>query len=410
MAAATTRPDPVDMPKTRSRVAPLARIALLLTTALVLFASHAASSLAASRAAKAHKVTHATRKSTSAKKAHALGSLPPQGIFDGCSLNDSLSTCEQNLLQMHQAGLQVVVMSAQWDTMDQISAYAAYAQSIGMSIMWELNDPGYWGGAWIGSSAAADWSSFSSACGCTDTTQVLNYMIQFLAGLPATYGYYAADDWTLTPDQKGGLRQYVSEIKAVDPNHMVMVGSSQGQGSTYYSSGATMGNEIYPETTRSLMPYDNNLAMWQSVQQSVTQDQRAAAGTGSGSAFILQSFTFGDNLDDGEAVGVCTAAMTQARCGSLLQYPSASVQLELRNLVLENAHPKLILWYTYAEASQGSRWADLSSVLNAPYPASASAARAKHTRKAHSRKASHSHRHHRKHGARRRSVGHTLAA
>jgi hypothetical protein len=177
-----------------------------------------------------------------------------------------------------------------------------------------------------------------------------------------------------------------------------MVGSAQGQGTTYYSTGATIGNEIYPQTTSSLMPYANNLATWQSVQQSVGQDQRAATQAGSSSAFILQAFSFGDNLSDGEAVGACTAAMSESQCASLLQFPSANVELELRNQALENAHPKLILWYTYSQASQGSHWADLSSVVKAQYPASATVARAKGTRTVS-----------RKHGARRRSVGHTLA-
>jgi hypothetical protein len=387
------------MPKNRCRLARLTRTALLLTTIAVAFATQAASSFAASHAAKPRKVTHSSHKSVATKKARTVGALPAQGIFDSCSISSNLTTCEQDLQQMHQAGMQVAVMSIQGDSTAVLTSYASYAQSIGMSVMWEINDPGFWGGAWIGSSAAADWGSFSSACSCTDTAQVLSSMIQFLGSLPATYGYYAADDWTLTPSQKGGLKQYVSEIKAVDPGHMVMIGSAQGDGTTYYSTGATIGNEIYPETTRSLMPYSSNLGMWQSVQQSVGQDQRAATQAGTSSAFILQAFTFGDNIWDGEAVGACTAAMTQTQCASLLQYPSASVQLELRNLVLQNAAPKLLLWYTYGEASQGNRWADLTSVVRAQYPVSATTARAKHAHKAS-----------RKHGARRRSVGHTLAA
>lgn len=374
------------MPKLRRRSAGSSRVAALLTAVAVTLATCAGSALAAKPTV----------------KAHTVGSLPAQGIFDSCSLHDSLVTCEQDLAQMHQEGLQVAVMSAAWDTPDEISAYATYAQSIGMSVMWELNDPGFWGGAWIGASAAGDWPSFSSACGCTGTAQVLDSLIQYLASLPATYGYYAADDWTLTPSQKGGLEQYVSEIKAVDPNHMVMVGSSQGQGSTYYSSGATMGNEIYPETTASLMPYGSNLAEWQSVQQSVAQDQRLATRSGTQSAFILQAFTFGDNLDDGEAVGVCTASMTPAHCANLLQYPSEAVQLELRNQVLLNSHPKLILWYTFSQASQGANWDALRNVIGAPYPTSATAARAQHTRRADTKHPlRHRHRHHRHHRHRR---------
>lgn len=391
------RPDRVVMPKNRCRRARVTRIALLLTSIAIIFAAQATTSLAASRAAKPRKSTHASQKSVATKRAHADGSLPTQGIFDDCDLSNGVTTCEQDLAQMHQAGLQVVVMSAAWDTTQEISQYASYAQSLGMSVMWELNDPGYWGGSWLGSSAAADWSSFSSACNCTSSAQVLNYTIQFLSQLPATYGYYAADDSSIESNQTGALRQYVNEIKSVDPNHMVMVGSSQGQGTSFYSTGATIGNEIYPETTKSLMPYGSNLAMWQSVQDSISHDQHAATQAGTASAFILQAFSFGDNLSDGEAVGACTASMSQAQCANRLQFPAASVQLELRNLALENAHPKLVLWYTYSQASQGSHWADLSSVVKAQYPASATAARAKGTRKAS-----------RKHGARRRSVGHTL--
>lgn len=370
-------PDPVGMPKNRCRRAPLTRLATLLLSFVIALSFQTASSFAASGASRPRKVKHSAQKSKATEKARTSSTVPAQGMFDGCDLSNGVSACEQDLLQMHQAGLQVVVMSAQWDTMAELSAYASYAQSIGMSVMWELDDPGFWGGAWIGSSAAADWNSFSTACGCTATNQVLDYMIQWLSALPATYGYYAADDSTLEPGQAAGLKAYVSQIKSVDPAHMVMVGSSQGQGTTYYASGATIGNEIYPETTQTLMPYNRNLAVWQSVQQSITQDQRAANAEGTGSAFILQAFSFGDNLSDGEAVGACTTSMSQAQCASRLQFPSASVQLELRNQALQNANPKLILWYTYNQASEGSHWTDLTSVVNAPYPASASAARAK---------------------------------
>ena len=179
-----------------------------------------------------------------------------------------------------------------------------------------------------------------------------------------------------------GLRQYVNEIKSVDPDHMVMVGSNQSQGTTYYGTGASIGNEIYPETTSSLLPLGRNLASWDSVQQSVSEDQRAATRAGTPSAFILQAFSFGDSLGDGEAVGACTPKMTQAQCASVLRYPEAGVQLELRNQVLEHAHPKLILWFTFNQANQGDRWAALTHVVNATLPAVATAARAKHARKA----------------------------
>ena len=386
-------PDPNGMPKNRSRAGRLVRIVFLigaLTAISVVLAASA--SAAASHQPSARQLAHAKKRSTAKKQAHAASATPAQGIFDTCSLSQTLTTCEQDLLQMHRAGMQVVVISVLGVSLQQIQNYAGYAQSVGMSVMWAINDPGYWGGAWIGSGAAGDWNQFSSACGCSGNGQVLHYMIKWLAALPATYGYYAADDSLLTSGQVGGLRQYVNAIKSVDPNHMVMVGSNQSQGTTYYQTGATIGNEIYPETTNSLVPASRNLATWDSVQQSVGQDQRAATRAGTPSAFILQAFSFGDSLADGEAVGACTPRMTQSQCAGLLRYPDAGVQLELRNQVLQHANPKLILWFTFSQATEGDHWAALSRVVNASYPAVASAARAKRSaRKAARKRRSHPH-------------------
>ena len=341
------------MPKNRSRVGRLASIALLLGALIAIFSIQNGSALAASSRNAAHSVSHALKQSTGRKEPHAATGTPAQGMFDTCALSQSLITCEQHLTQMHQAGMQVAVISILGDSLPEIQSYANYAQSSGMSVMWAINDPGYWGGAWIGSGAATDWTQFSSACGCSGNTQVLDYMIRWLQALPATYGYYAADDSLLTPGQVAGLKQYVNEIKSVDPSDMVMVGSNQDQGTTYFSTGATVGNEIYPETTNSLLPYGHNLATWASVQQSVTDDQRAATHAGTPSAFILQAFSFGDSLGDGEAAGACTAKMTQPQCASLLRYPEGGVQLELRNQVLEHSHPKLILWFTFRPGQPG---------------------------------------------------------
>lgn len=378
------------MTRNGGRVRRLACVALLIGALTAIFSAGFA-------------VAASPRVSRANKEAHAAVATPAQGMFDTCDLSQSLTTCDQDLDQIHRAGMQVAVVSILGDSLAQIQSYASHAQSIGMSVMWAINDPGYWGGAWIGSGAATDWSQFSSACGCSGTTQVLRYMINWLGALPSTYGYYAADDSTLTSGEAGGLRQYVSEIKAADPSHMVMVGSASGQGTTFYSSGATIGNEIYPETTGSLLPYDRNLATWQSVQQSVSDDQQAATRAGTSSAFILQAFSFGDSLADGEAVGVCTARMSQSHCASLLHYPEAGVQLELRNQVLEHAHPKLILWFTFNQASQGDRWNDLSRAVRAPYPADATAARARRPDKA-------DHRRRHRLRARRRSTGYGLTA
>jgi hypothetical protein len=381
------------MPKNHSRFTRLARTAVLLAAITVSFSALVGTGVAsatthpAAKQAHVAKKAHATKKANAAKKAHDAGSMPAEGMFDNCNIGTSLNTCEQDLQVMHRAGLQVAVVGLWGDPLSALSAYAAYAQNMGMSVMWEINDPGFWGGQWNGSAAANDFPAFATSCGCTGTTPVLNYIVQWLGALPATYGFYAADDSTLNRGDSGGLTQMVKQIKSVDPSDTVMIGSTQEQGTNFYPTGATIGNEVYPETTSDLMPAGQNLASWDSVQQSATQDAHAASQYGTRSAFILQAFSFGDNLTDGEDVGVCNANMSQARCASLLHYPSASVQLQLRNEILEHAQPKLILWYTFSQAhAQADRWSGLSNVIKAPYPATAAAARAKHS-KAHKKAA-----------------------
>ncbi|MGH2843964.1 MAG: hypothetical protein ACRDKL_10315, partial [Solirubrobacteraceae bacterium] len=237
-------------------------------------------------------------------------SAPTEGIFDGCDLESQLPSCEQRLSVMAQAGLKVVVMSVGQTTEANLQAYSAYAQSVGMSVMWELDDPGYWGGAWTGSSAAADAPQFAAACACTGSSGVLDSMIQFLGSLPGTYGYYAADDESIAPGQLTGLRAYVAAIKAIDPSHMVMISDAPGQGQADASAGAVMGNEVYPELSSNIVNMGNNLAAWESVDQQINQAQTTATRDGQPTAYILQDFTFGDNRSDGEAVGACTPSMS----------------------------------------------------------------------------------------------------
>jgi len=356
------------MPFTRisARAARLSALLLVLATTLVVGQG---SALAAGHISKTRTVTT---------------TLPPEGMFDSCSLATNLSTCEQDLQVMSQAGLKVVVNSISGVSEQNLQSYAAYAQSVGMSVMWELNDPGFWGGAWIGSSAANDYPEFAADCGCTGTAAVLSSTISFLSSLPGTYGYYAADDESIARGATAGLTTYVNEIKSDDPNHMVMIGSSASQGQTNASAGAVLGNEIYPETTSNIANEGNNLAAWAGVQQQVTQAQTASTKNHEASAFILQAFTFGDNLSDGEAVGVCTPNMSQSHCAGLLLYPSELVEQELRNQVLEHSHASLILWFNFDETFDGSgHGTAFTQAIQAPAPtiqATAASAKSKRTR------------------------------
>jgi hypothetical protein len=197
----------------------------------------------------------------------------------------------------------------------------------------------------------------------------------------------------ISPGQGSELAAYSRTIKAADPTDTVMIGSDPRQGQSNEGAADMLGNEIYPVTSDDLSPASQHLADWASVDQSIEQGQRAATAAGKQSAFILQAFTFGDNLDDGEAVGVCTPSMSQQQCYGKLDYPSAATQLQLRNEVLEHSNAKLILWYSFSQTdgqagndtystyptggTAANRWSGLTAAVNAPYPSSPVAAAAR---------------------------------
>lgn len=309
----------------------------------------------------------------------SAGTLPPEGVFEGCDLNSQLLTCVQRLSVIHQGGMQVVVIPAGGSLIN-MAAYATAAQTQGMKVMWALSQTGWWDG----SSVAGYFPGFRAGCDCTSNSGLLSFGVHWLSLLPATYGYYAADDWIL-PGDPSHVAPYIQAIKAADPHHVVMISAADSsQAAPYQGMADTIGNEIYPVTTDSLMPASQHLADWQSVDQSAADAQRAADRAGKSSTFILQAFTFGDNVDDGAAVGACTGSMTKQQCYDALRYPTPAEQLKLRNEVLLHAHPSLILWWsfpgTYGQsgsdtysiyptgATAAARWTGLSAAATAPYP------------------------------------------
>src|SRR5947209_4294262 len=121
----------------------------------------------------------------------SAATLPPEGIFENCNLDSQMSTCVQRLQLMHQGGLQVVVISAASGSPSSLESYAATAQSLGMSVMWELSDPRWWAEPATSTSTSGTYGGFAALCGCQQNGQILGYLIHWLGQLPATYGYYA---------------------------------------------------------------------------------------------------------------------------------------------------------------------------------------------------------------------------
>lgn len=354
-----------------------------------------------------------------AASAASAASMPAEGVFEDCSLNTMMASCVHRLEVMHAGGASVVVLPVDETSMSALSSYANVAHALGMGVMWAVSDEGWWQDPRTSTTMDGRYQSFATACGCDQNGQVLAYMIHWLGGLPGTYGYYAADDSVLPQGAASTLAQYIAVIRQQDPGHMVMIGSANNdQTSTYEGMADEIGQEIYPVFNSSLMPVSSNQDVWGPVADEISQTQRIATRDGKQSAFILQAFTWGDNITDGQATGVCTTSDTQASCYAKLQYPSPAEQLALRNLVLAHAHPKLILWWsfqgTYGQAGgdtysiyptgsvAAARWAGLQAAMQAPYPSTGVSSSAPTARIATAGSTRHSdhHRRHRLHSRR----------
>jgi hypothetical protein len=316
--------------------------------------------------------------------APAASAVPTQGVFEKCPLSTAYVTCVSRLSVIGAGGAQVVVFSPRAASLDALATYAAAAHSVGISVMWSIGMPDWWKQPLDSIALAKELPAFAAACGCQSNQALFSYFIGWLRALPATYGYYAADDTALNAADGPGIAAYMARLKQLDPVHPAMIGLYNGSQAGVYEPIADMlGQEIYPVTTSPILPVGANESTWSNVAASASAAQAAADSAGKPSAFILQAFSWGDNLTDGIDIGGCSGADTIVSCNARLRYPSAGEQLALRNAVLGNAHPALILWYSFpgsygsavpvndtiypSGADASSSWTGLSAAIRAPW-------------------------------------------
>jgi hypothetical protein len=350
----------------------------------------------------------ATSPARTARKhqAPAKPAMPAEGVFEDCPLDTAFSACSSRLAAMKAGGVQVVVISAMGSSLTALSRYASAAHELGISIMWEIGDSNWWLQPPTSNQIGADLPQFAAACGCSQNHPLLAYVVDWLRALPGTYGYYAADDSALRPGDEASLASYVARIRQLDPKHPAMIGAYSWQNRDSHESVAGLiGQEILPVTTDPVLPTRAHTVTWDGVGLTATAAQSAADRAGKPSAFMLQAFTWGDNLRDGQVLGVCSPWDTIDSCNARLRYPSGAEQLALRNTILRRAHPALILWYsfpgTYGSAvpdtsslypvgtDAAARWHGLAAAIKAPPPPGAGyrrAAGARHARRSAHRK------------------------
>jgi hypothetical protein len=323
---------------------------------------------------------------------------------------------------MKAGGVRVVAISAMGSSTTALSRYASAAHKLGLTIMWEIGDSNWWLQPPTSTQVGADLPQFAAACGCSQNHPLLAYVVDWLRALPGTYGYYAADDSALRPGDEAALAAYMAQIRQLDPEHPAMIGAYSWQNrDSHQSVAGLIGQEILPVTTDPVLPIRPDSVTWNGVGLTARAAQSSADREGKASAFILQAFTWGDNLRDGQVLGVCSPYDTIDSCNGRLRYPTGAEQLALQDTILRNAHPALILWYSFpgtygpavpdassvypGGAEAAARWKGLSAAIKAPLPLGPGRHRAADARHAH-RGGQRKHARRRRHAGRRHGRGH----
>jgi hypothetical protein len=281
-----------------------------------------------------------------------LAQLPTQGIFTSCDISVILPECQTRLKTVASAGLKIIVQNlplyGSW-----VSSYLKALHGDGLRAMWEMIDPGWcgyngsapWGYNPNGTNMLGGYPSWTSACHCKTNGQLLTYIAHTLNSGGATYGWYVADDYELSGSQPytpaealAGIKRFSSDLTTAAGGTKTLMSAwglnEMQQIDQAYGAANLAAQEMYPF---GLATDDTQALGWVSNGASLTQ-QLATSNNGP-SAFILQSFSWGECAADAAAAGV----------GPDAPYPTASEMLQMRNAVLQNAKPSLILWYNLEE-------------------------------------------------------------
>jgi hypothetical protein len=248
-----------------------------------------------------------------------------QGWYEYCYPSDS--SCVADLDQIASAGFNLVINYEVLynSTLAQVQAYASHANSLGVKIAWDFSDA-----AWYTSSNPASVSYFQSFfSGCTTCSTVngaVDYYVQQVESLPATWGYYIGDE--TAPSYASIVNSYSKEIRAQDTN------PSHPRLFVY---------EGDLSTSQYIVPFISELDM-------IGDDFYPIGGSGT---TIGQMGTYaGDMQAIATQYGIQSADVNQGMSwannggSKSAEFPTYQQMLDMRNTMLQNSQPAVMLWYS----------------------------------------------------------------
>jgi hypothetical protein len=284
----------------------------------------------------------------------------PQAIYQDCNLDGQScsgpdgSTATGQLGKIAAANFSVVLnYSVFWGTEEEVLAYAAYADSHDVKIMWTFNDPAFAKYAdKSGKYLINDYGEIAATCGCSNNRGFLEYLVNLVKDLPATYGYSIGDE--PPPNTASDVQNLYNLIRALDSRHPQMVNATWDNANNPslanlqkyldpFAFADILGADYYPVGTGA--PASDTAKAASDVHTITTTYWKAAE-------MALQAFNWGQYSQD----GVCS--------GAECTYPTTrQLQTMLRDAAIK-ANPSIIFWYDYWDTVDAGQWSNFVRAVN----------------------------------------------
>jgi hypothetical protein len=270
------------------------------------------------------------------------------GLYENCSLGaNKLDTCLSHLNTMAAAGFKLVLNYEElYGSESAQTAYLQRAQSVGMKVIIPLKDPAFFDGKDL----TSEFSTLAQTCNCTDNNGFVRYVVNLVKNNPAVWGYYIGDE--VDPDHHDDLKSNLTDlVHQLDPAHpRLFIDSAK------HSVAVWRGNSPFFDTTDVIGTDFYPLRGVSSDYPSINEAGAVASGTqayadthGKSSAMVLQAFSY-SNYGTPDA-----------------PYPTVEQMKYVLAQTLANAHPRIILWYSYYDTMSSDNatqnWDNLKSTI-----------------------------------------------
>lgn len=270
---------------------------------------------------------------------------PSQGVYESCAPRDG-DMCLERLKNIAAGGFKLVLNYSQLNgNAEQIIAYANEAHRLGIQIIWGMSNPILRNGTDL----LHYYDLLAATCSCSDNASFIRYVVRLAQNLPSTWGYYVGDEVQTSEHEQ--MKAYSDLIHQTDPTHprlFVSVESLATMGTDlapFTDTADAVGSDIYPVGTAN--PTTSVGPVAHAIQAIANKSKKL-------SMIVLQAFSWA------QYPNTLTQCVPLPAC---VHFPTEAEMHQMYKLVLQNAHPQFILWYSYFDILRSddpaAHWKDL---------------------------------------------------